>query len=36
MTTIIRFEGRGAIITGGASGIGLKTAERIVDRKSVV
>ncbi|WP_448953886.1 SDR family NAD(P)-dependent oxidoreductase [Labrys neptuniae] len=30
MTTIIRFEGRGAIITGGASGIGLKTAERIV------
>lgn len=30
MTTIIRYEGRGAIITGGASGIGLKTAERIV------
>lgn len=30
MTTIIRYEGRGAIITGGASGIGQKTAERIV------
>lgn len=30
MTTIIRYEGRGAVITGGASGIGRKTAERIV------
>ncbi|MDQ0392585.1 SDR family NAD(P)-dependent oxidoreductase [Labrys monachus] len=30
MTTIIRYEGRGAIVTGGASGIGLKTAERII------
>ena len=36
MTTIIRYEGRGVIITGGASGIGLKTAERIVAERGAV
>src|SRR5471030_1371102 len=30
MYAMRRFEGTGAIITGGASGIGLRTAERIV------
>jgi len=30
MADIKRFSGRGAIVTGGASGIGFKTAERIV------
>ncbi|MGH7002417.1 MAG: SDR family NAD(P)-dependent oxidoreductase, partial [Alphaproteobacteria bacterium] len=28
--SIRRYEGRHAVITGGASGIGLKTAERIL------
>jgi NAD(P)-dependent dehydrogenase (short-subunit alcohol dehydrogenase family) len=36
MTESLRFSGRGAIVTGGASGIGLKTAERIVSEGGTV
>ncbi|MCX5517945.1 SDR family NAD(P)-dependent oxidoreductase [Kaistia defluvii] len=36
MADIKRFSGRGAIVTGGASGIGFKTAERIVSEGGTV
>ncbi|MCX5513528.1 3-oxoacyl-ACP reductase [Kaistia algarum] len=36
MVDTTRFAGRGAIITGGASGIGLRTAERIVSEGGTV
>jgi len=36
MADTTRFSGRGAIITGGASGIGLRTAERIVSEGGTV
>lgn len=36
MADTTRFSGRGAIITGGASGIGLKTAQRIVSEGGTV
>ncbi len=34
--SIRRYEGRHAVITGGASGIGFKTAERIVSEGGTV
>ncbi|MCX5497706.1 SDR family NAD(P)-dependent oxidoreductase [Kaistia dalseonensis] len=36
MVDLTRFSGRGAVITGGASGIGLRTAERIVSEGGTV
>jgi 2-dehydro-3-deoxy-L-rhamnonate dehydrogenase (NAD+) len=36
MSNMQRFVGRGAIVTGGASGIGLKTAERIVSEGGAI